>query len=294
MIKVWSSNTVSGYKTGMGALRSFLSFPLPSGCVVKDLWNPFDSGVNESGWIAFMLWLKRPKLRGGRGVTFDTAQAYLGGVCSVIAVVTGTRPSLAKMPLLVMAKKAWRRVSRPQRKKRGLTYTQLQAIIKRGQLGKKRDRVGAAITVLGYHGLLRLAEIFEEGIAWENITVGDDNVELWLPGSKTDVFREGSKATITRQVWDLIVDLLQVDPRTATGRLFCITRASYLKWLSHSLDDDQWGHSLRRGGAQHLFNCGVPVEVIKRRGRWVSDCVYRYLHCENSDARVVSEALASQ
>jgi hypothetical protein len=236
------------------------------------------------------MWLRRPKMRGGRGVTFDTAKAYLGGVSSVIAAVTGTRPALARMPLLAMAKKAWRRVSQPQKKKRGLTHDQLLSIIRRGKKGKKQDREGAAVTALGFHGLLRLAEIFEDGIAWENVTVGDEEVDLWLPGSKSDVFREGSKCTITRPVWDLIISLLGVDPATATGKIFHMKRADYLKWLSASLDDDQWGHSLRRGGAQWLFELGVPVPVIKRRGRWASDCVYRYLHCEAGDARVIASA----
>ena len=36
-------------------------------------------------------------------------------------------------------------------------------------------------------------------------------------------------------------------------------------------------HSLRVGGATALYHAGVPVEVIKRYGRWVSDCFQGYL-----------------
>ena len=36
-------------------------------------------------------------------------------------------------------------------------------------------------------------------------------------------------------------------------------------------------HSLRRGGAQFLRDCGVSRELIKAMGRWKSDAVDAYL-----------------
>ena len=39
-------------------------------------------------------------------------------------------------------------------------------------------------------------------------------------------------------------------------------------------------HSLRRGAAQHLDECGVSSEDIRRAGRWNSDAFREYLgHC---------------
>jgi len=42
------------------------------------------------------------------------------------------------------------------------------------------------------------------------------------------------------------------------------------------------GHSLRRGGAQYLFNKGTPLEVIKVKGRWLSDAWRKYIHLNSS------------
>ena len=36
-------------------------------------------------------------------------------------------------------------------------------------------------------------------------------------------------------------------------------------------------HGFRRGGATYLARCGVPIDVIKMRGDWKSDQVYKYL-----------------
>ena len=36
-------------------------------------------------------------------------------------------------------------------------------------------------------------------------------------------------------------------------------------------------HSLRRGGATHSFQAGVPLQAIKRHGTWVSNAVNAYL-----------------
>lgn len=44
------------------------------------------------------------------------------------------------------------------------------------------------------------------------------------------------------------------------------------------LPPDQFSsHSLRRGGATFLRLCGAPLEEIKERGDWKSDCVRQYL-----------------
>ena len=36
-------------------------------------------------------------------------------------------------------------------------------------------------------------------------------------------------------------------------------------------------HSFRMGAASTAFSLGVPVEVIKRMGRWRSDALLRYI-----------------
>ena len=42
-------------------------------------------------------------------------------------------------------------------------------------------------------------------------------------------------------------------------------------------------HCLRAGGACDLFLDGVPVDLIKKLGRWLSDSFLRYLKVSNAD-----------
>ena len=52
-------------------------------------------------------------------------------------------------------------------------------------------------------------------------------------------------------------------------------------------------HSLRIGGACALLHGKVPIEIIKRWGRWVSDSFQRYLWESNDDARDLARLMAS-
>ena len=59
------------------------------------------------------------------------------------------------------------------------------------------------------------------------------------------------------------------------------------------LPSDRYGsHSLRIGGASALLHAGVPIDIIKRWGRWVSDSFQRYLWEANEDARGLSQRMA--
>ena len=51
-------------------------------------------------------------------------------------------------------------------------------------------------------------------------------------------------------------------------------------------------HSLRIGGASALLHAKVPIETIKRMGRWVSDSFQRYLWEANEDTRGLSTLMA--
>ena len=52
-------------------------------------------------------------------------------------------------------------------------------------------------------------------------------------------------------------------------------------------------HSLRIGGACALLHGKVPIELIKRMGRWVSDSFQRYLWEANEDAKDLARIMAS-
>ena len=60
------------------------------------------------------------------------------------------------------------------------------------------------------------------------------------------------------------------------------------------LPADRYGsHSLRVGGATALYHAGMPVEIIKRYGRWVSDCFQGYLWEGNEDSKGLAAKMAS-
>ena len=59
------------------------------------------------------------------------------------------------------------------------------------------------------------------------------------------------------------------------------------------LPPDRMGtHSLRIGGASALLHAGVPVDIIKRWGRWKSDSFQRYLWDADEGARGLSTRMA--
>ena len=51
-------------------------------------------------------------------------------------------------------------------------------------------------------------------------------------------------------------------------------------------------HSLRIGGATALYHAGMPVEVIKRYGRWASDAFQLYLWEGSEDATGLAQIMA--
>ena len=62
---------------------------------------------------------------------------------------------------------------------------------------------------------------------------------------------------------------------------------------AEGLPVDRFGtHSLRIGGASALLHAKVPIEIIKRWGRWVSDSFQRYLWESTEDSRELSRLMA--
>ena len=61
---------------------------------------------------------------------------------------------------------------------------------------------------------------------------------------------------------------------------------------AEGLPVDRFGsHSLRIGGASALLHSNVPIEIIKRWGRWVSDSFQRYLWESTEDSRGLSKLM---
>ena len=123
----------------------------------------------------------------------------------------------------------------------------------------------------------------------------DDHFRVFLPASKTDVFRLGVHVHLTANESDTcpIAALSAMledrsDDMTAESPLFQLegapmTRTSLLRGmkvllLAAGLDPAKYsGHSLRKGGAQSLYDAGVATSDIQTLGRWRSAAFRLYI-----------------
>jgi hypothetical protein len=85
--------------------------------------------------------------------------------------------------------------------------------------------------------------------------------------------------------------------RRASGRpLWRSNVQSIVDWAAEKegMPSTRFGsHSFRIGGATALLHAGVPIEIIKRWGRWASDSFQRYLWDANEDAKGLSTRMAT-
>ena len=68
------------------------------------------------------------------------------------------------------------------------------------------------------------------------------------------------------------------------GIVHILTQSVYIEYLKYFIarlgfDPVSFSsHSVRRGSASFLFECGVKTQLLKNHGTWKSDCYYRYLN----------------
>ena len=281
MASLRSANTEKSYLTGWRAFQAYLTLPGSDGQgTILDEWTPLTASAlstDDLYFTGFAAYLKYD-----RGLSFDTARKYLVGVKAVLQC-EGLNPALHEMPILLCFKKAWRRQdaiarsdSTPLRPKSSLSHEALLRIVGDHAIP---SHLRAAIW-LGFHTLSRVSELLS--MDWRNVVVSGPVVKIFLRSSKTDPFRIGQFASLTLVTWDRFVLLLGSGTIPPTGLIFpSVTRAILAKILG------QGTHSMRRGGAQHLFNTGFSLDTIKRRGRWASDAWRAYIDTTSVDLGLV-------
>ena len=218
---------------------------------------------------------------------------------------------------------AKRNKTKPIVKKAPLTSTILQQIIKKyanSEADLKNLRV-ACMCSLGFAGFLRYNEL--SNITPNHITFERNYVKIFIPRSKTDVYREGNYVYLKKiDTINCPVVILQRYLEKANAKVqsdlpifrplrffrsenkFKLygTKLSYtrcreifkstLKELGY--DETKYGlHSLRAGGATEAVNQGdIAERLLKLHGRWKSyTSKDMYVH-ENIEKRLsVSEKL---
>lgn len=209
-------------------------------------------------------------------------------------------PPLADTPLLGRLLRGFKRLRpSPPSKRQALTTTILNGL--RSKVSASRaDTVLWALLCTGVYGLFRLGEITvkngsSQPLTMESYTrVSDDHRSIHLAASKTDIAREGVTIHLYRNgsascpvaaldaMFALKIHKVSDAPLfpNDNGKPFTFDAAvsSMRDLLTRggvSIAGFS-GHSLRKGGAQSLFEAGVCDQDIATLGRWSSNCYRLY------------------
>ena len=120
----------------------------------------------------------------------------------------------------------------------------------------------------------------------------DGSLELYIPASKTDAFREGVTLKIAAAPGDAcpvqsLKNLYSRVPALPQAPLFVLSARPFTRDLVVDTLHDRLvqcgirgnysGHSFRRGAATDAKRAGLSTELIKRMGRWKSDAYQLYI-----------------
>ncbi|KAF8813434.1 hypothetical protein BYT27DRAFT_7084542 [Phlegmacium glaucopus] len=230
--------------------------------------------------------------------------SYLSGICSRLEPFFPDVRSHRRHWLVSKALEGCRKMkpSSPIRK-RALTRSELALLPSRlSHPLSHDDLLFLAITLTGFHGLLRLGELvwpdtknlqdYRKVILRNTATFNSLSFQFLLPGHKADCFFKGNLVII--QKTDLDDDPLS--PFTSylrsRDRSFPLcaelwlrsdgsipTRSWFLQRLRSFFPTNVGGHSLRAGGATALADAGLPPHIIQAVGRWASDTFQIYIQC---------------
>jgi hypothetical protein len=243
-------------------------------------------------------------------LSYSSMKGYLAAIRAVY-LDSGYENPFKGMHRLERLLTGYKKTKQPKRRKKRLPVTvELLGRMKtQFDFSKKSDVVLWAILVVGVYGLLRLGEITGQSsngkprshtvkrvpvkkchVTW----ISDTHFKLFLPASKADLFNKGVTVEYFANGSDTcpVEAMSKILPRNAPkdeSPLFvhrgsqAWNRKSVVEGLRSKLKEagenegDYSGHSLRRGGAQTLYEAGVAQWIIQAKGRWKSWCFKLYL-----------------
>lgn len=247
--------------------------------------------------MAFVAWLADH-----RKVRQTTGRHYLYGIQSLL-MEAGYHVPILRFKLVRRALKAWARREGPSvtHPKLPVTVAVLNAAFIRAPPRCHHDRVIWAMMLLGAYGLLRCGELtvdtfdkshfprFSDWSLLEQGTIG----RYHLSSSKSDTTSQGTYIYVSANgshtcpitAVNAMVSLAPFSfsvssPLFSFDGMHPISRSTFLtnvkKLLTpFSSSGTVSGHSFRRGGAQSLYDAGVPLSTIRDIGRWKSDIVMK-------------------
>jgi len=173
--------------------------------------------------------------------------------------------------------------------------------------------------VIAYSGFLRFDELSH--IKLEHLTFTDDGVIIFIPSSKTDIYREGKQVLICKgrsvacpvNILKQYLSLSQVTSDEFIFRSLSKTKDGFKlreqnKPISYSRtreimlqslkpivgnDISKFGvHSFRAGGVSTAANAGIQDRLLKKHGRWKTDVAKDgYVKENNQSLLSVSKSL---
>lgn len=303
--------TRASYLSGFNALTDFVA--TADGTV--DIYDPIIF-QQELFWVGFVAWLadhRRIRMLSGRH--------YLYGIQTLL-LEAGCHVSIFRFKLVRRALKAWGRREGPSdtRPKVPITVAVLRSAASHFNLSDHKDRVIWAMACLAVYGLLRCGEFTVDPFDHRRYPVFSD----WstdsdgavgrfrLGSSKTDVFFQGTfiyvahNGSVTCPI-SALSSMIRFAPfRWSAGTpLFTyegfkpLTRTMFLSAFksraAFTVNPRSFsGHSFRKGGAQSLYDAGVPLDYIRDIGRWKSDVVMRrYYGYTVEQLRDLSQAVSA-
>ena len=205
-----------------------------------------------------------------------------------------------------------------------LTRPHLLSLLNHLRIHDYNDTVMRAAFTLAFAGFLRIGEFtyraldLQMGPAFPNwfltkssirLIQHDEHIELTLPASKTDPFRQGIQLIIAGSHDEAcpvraMKQLLAMDTHCQeTAPLFCVGRREQLPFTRQhvveklqelgttaGLGQATWnGHSFRRGAATWAAEVGISESQIQTLGRWRSDAYKAYIKYSQEERISLSE-----
>jgi hypothetical protein len=249
--------------------------------------------MDEALFVLFAAWHFR------RGNQASTVKRYATAVKSLMARI-GKRVPLKDYSLFEAALHGFKRLRPPKDKRLRLpvTVALLKKLKKHVNFDIPLQRTLWCVMVLAVFGLLRLGELTVKTYSdttyprQRDFSMREMRLVLHLPQSKTDPFRLGVDVQFAASGAEIcpleVIIPLMSDWRNHDGPAFQdrgrpIHRDQVISFLrsllsAEGIDPNQYaGHSFRKGGAQSLYDAGVPMADIKALGRWRSWCFALYL-----------------
>lgn len=162
---------------------------------------------------------------------------------------------------------------------------------------------------MAFLGLFRGTELTE--LSWASLELAPRGVRVLVQSSKTDQYYQGATVLLpghAEPALDVRTLLSRLRQHVPQARLvFCQQDGqaltvdtmrsrvkTYLGTFMSASDLARFSlHSFRRGGATAMAQQRIPIRLIKKHGRWLSDAVNVYLEADDEELSSAADQLGA-